>query len=193
MDLTTITENSLPPRLFQDLLDALWAGSVAVQARLLLLAPLLHLSLHLHAGLLVLLVPVCKGLLRPFFCLEDTEEVLHAEGIDGFRLVEHVSGAPAVLVLAFNVCRDFRELCKDLLIQGWQGLPSLLRQLFPDLLEHIRLGLAWFLLLRIEECLHAVRFCLHLTARIHVLVHQLVHGLGGDRRQRPLHFRYVSL
>ena len=38
-------------------------------------------------GLLVLAVPVGEGLLGLALGLEDAKEVLHAEGIDGLRLV----------------------------------------------------------------------------------------------------------
>merc|ERR1719188_1568124 len=91
-----------PLRGFQDLLDALLTGGVPVEARLLLLAPLLQLRLHVRARLLVLGVPVLEGLLRLLLGLEDAEEVLRAEDVDGLGLVEHVRGAPVVPELALD-------------------------------------------------------------------------------------------
>merc|ERR1712137_128201 len=103
-------------RLLQDLLDALLAGGVAVQAGLLLLAPLLHLRLHVHARLLALLVPIRESLLRLVLGLKHAQEVLQAEGVDGLGLVELVRGAPAVLPSALDVRWDLAELREHLLV-----------------------------------------------------------------------------
>merc|ERR1719226_316177 len=76
------------PGLLKHLLNALLAGDVVIEARLLLLAPLLHLLDRDQAGRLVLLVPVFKSLGGLFLGLIDAEEELGAEGVDRLGFVE---------------------------------------------------------------------------------------------------------
>merc|ERR1711972_533649 len=98
------------PCLPQDLLDAVGAGRVRLQAGVLLLAPLLHLRLHVRAGLLVLVVPLREGLLRLLHGVEDAEQVLHAEGVNRLGLVELVGDAPIVPELTLLDGRHLLEL-----------------------------------------------------------------------------------
>merc|ERR1712115_530842 len=86
-----------PPGLLQDLLDAVSSRCVRLEACILLLAPLLHLRLHVRAGLHVLGVPLIEGLPCLLLGVEDAEQVPHAEGIDRLRLVELVGTAPSIL------------------------------------------------------------------------------------------------
>merc|ERR1711953_1204390 len=85
------------PCVFQDLLDALLALGIPVQASLLLLAPLLQLRLHLPACLLKLPVPILEGLLCLILGLKHAQQVLGSERIDRLGLVERVGRTPVVL------------------------------------------------------------------------------------------------
>merc|ERR1711972_148092 len=58
LDCTNAPETASAPGLLQDLLDAVCARRVRLEACVLLLAPLLHLRLHVRTGLLVLRVPL---------------------------------------------------------------------------------------------------------------------------------------
>merc|ERR1712050_543327 len=159
---------SSTPGLLEHLLDALLASDIPVEAGLLLLAPLLHLLDRGLASLLILHVPIIECLHGLVLALVDAEEELLAKGIDGLGLVELAGDPPAVLKLT---------------------LLGVLRELGPELLEHISLGLARLILLRQEELLQVVCVFLNLVPGLNVIVNQPLHYPGLELLQvrvRPL-------
>merc|ERR1712032_647463 len=126
------------PRLLQNLLDAVGTGRVRLETGVLLLAPLLHLRLHVHSSLLVLAVPLCESLLGLLLGVEDAEQVLHAESVDGLGLIELVCGLRA------EVCLDEVNVLLHLIPGRDVLLRELTHHLMPSLwqLLHQRLNLS---------------------------------------------------
>merc|ERR1712032_58762 len=165
------------PRLLQNLLDAVGTGRVRLETGVLLLAPLLHLRLHVHSSLLVLAVPLCESLLGLLLGVEDAEQVLHAEGVDGLGLIEFVGNTPVVPELTLLDGGNLLQLRQELLVDWRHRLAQVLRELSPHGPEHIRLRFVLVCGLRAEVCLDEVNVPLHLIPGRDVLLRELTHHL----------------
>mmetsp|Transcript_54547 Transcript_54547/g.152230 ORF Transcript_54547/g.152230 Transcript_54547/m.152230 type:complete len:471 (-) Transcript_54547:79-1491(-) len=168
------------PALLHHDLHGLLAGGVCVEARLLLLAPLAQLILHVRTRLIELGVPAVEGRLGLRNGLEDAQQVLEAEGVDGLRLVQLVCDTPGVPEGDLVHGRNLLEVRQKLLIQRGHLLARLLLEHPPDLLHNIGLGLVQILRLRLEEVLHVRDVLLNRLAGLIVSQNQV----GGDLLDR---------
>mmetsp|Transcript_18720 Transcript_18720/g.43756 ORF Transcript_18720/g.43756 Transcript_18720/m.43756 type:complete len:252 (+) Transcript_18720:80-835(+) len=143
-----------------------------VHLGLLPLGPLRHLLQLLLARLLIGLVPVVEGLLGIGLGLEHAQKELCAKGVNSLRLVELVCNTELVLEGLLLVGWHGRKVRQELLAQGRKGLLGDLRQLWPQGLDHIGLGLAALLHAVVELGL-GPGILLHLVEGLHIRLDHL--------------------
>merc|ERR1712159_959058 len=115
---------------------------VSLELGVCLLRLLHQLLVDARAPLLVLIAPVLEGLNGVDGTLEDAEDVLHTERVDGLRLVELVGGGPVHRWLFVGV-RGW--LLREVVYEVLRDVPELrpfwvLLQRLPQSLEHVPFG-----------------------------------------------------